>query len=198
MLVNLDRSVYRVHMTSRPGPRERLLDATVESLRRRGVNGTGIAQVLSASGSARQSVYQHFPGGKAELVAAATRRAGDFISARGPSDPHGYVDELVDWWAGQLRRHDFALGCPVAAAALAEPDSPAVAAAAEVFADWSERFAARLTDAGAEAASAAALGRFHVSAMEGAIMTARALRTVEPMEDLRIHLHRLIDEVLPH
>ncbi|WP_186813895.1 TetR/AcrR family transcriptional regulator [Aeromicrobium flavum] len=185
-------------MATRPGPRDRLLDATVESLRRRGVHGTGLAEVLRASGTARQSIYQHFPGGKAELVAAATRRAGAFIASRGPADPHGHVDAVVDWWIGQLGRHDFALGCPVAAAALDEPDSPAVAAAAEVFADWSEGFARRLVDAGADPAAAAALGRFRVSAMEGAIMTARALRTVAPMEDLRDHLHRLVDDLLPH
>ncbi len=186
-------------MTSRPGPRERLLDATVVSLRRQGVHGTGIAEVLSESGTARQSIYQHFPGGKAELVAAATRRAGDFIARPGPADPHEHVDHRIDWWIGQMRRHDFALGCPVAAAALAGSDSPeVVAAAAEVFADWSNTFAALLVEAGADPDSAASFGRFHISAIEGAIMTARALRSIEPLEDLRTHLHHLIAALLPH
>jgi len=182
-----------------PGPRERLLDATIASLRRDGVEGTGIAGVLAASGTARQSIYQHFPGGKAELVAAAVRRAGDHITGRGLDDPRAHVDDLIDWWIGQLERHDFALGCPVAAGALAGKDSPAVvAAAAEVFADWSSGFGDRLEAAGGDPARSAVLGRFLVSSLEGAIMTARALRTVDPLEDLRAIWHRLIDDLLPH
>src|SRR6478609_753257 len=95
-------------MASRISPRERLLDATITSLRRHGVQGTGIAELLSSSGTARQSIYQHFPGGKAELVAAATRRAGDFMARRdGASGPHAHLDRRVDWWVGQLERHDF-------------------------------------------------------------------------------------------
>lgn len=181
------------------GPRERLLDATIASLRRHGVHGTGIAEVLAESGAARQSIYQHFPGGKAELVAEAARRAGSRIVRDTPSDPHAYVDDRLDWWIDQLRRHDFALGCPVAAAALAGPDSPAaVTAAAEVFAAWTEHFAGLLVAAGADPAEAERVGRFHVSAVEGAGLTARALRSVQPVEDLRTVLHRLVDDVLPH
>lgn len=200
MLANVDRSVYYVHMPSRPAPRERLLDATITSLRRHGVQGTGVADLLDASGTARQSIYQHFPGGKAELVAAATRSAGDFIArADGPAEPHAHLDRRIDWWVGQLERHDYALGCPVAAAALAGSEFPeVVAAAAEVFDDWTRALAALLVEAGAEPGPAAALARFQISAIEGAIMTARALRTVQPLEDLRTHLHRLVDDLLPH
>jgi len=181
------------------GPRERLIDATITSLRRDGVEGTGIAGVLAASSTARQSIYQHFPGGKAELVEAAVRAAGEFIARETPGDPHAVVDARLDWWVDQLHRHDFALGCPVAAAALAGSDSPTVVrAAAEVFDEWSRAFAARLVAAGADPEAAATLGRFHVSAVEGAIMTARALRTTAPLEDLRGVLHRLVEDLLPH
>lgn len=187
-------------MASRTSPRERLLDATITSLRRHGVQGTGIAELLSSSGTARQSIYQHFPGGKAELVAAATRRAGDFMARRdGASGPHAHLDRRVDWWVGQLERHDFALGCPVAAAAIAGSEFPEVVeAAAEVFDTWTRSFADLLVEAGAEPAPSTALARFQISAIEGAILTARALRTVEPLEDLRAHLHRLVDDLLPH
>lgn len=186
-------------MTPSSGPRERLLDATVVSLRRHGVHGTGIAEVLHESGAARQSIYQHFPGGKRELVTVATRLAGDFMMARSADDPHEHIDGMVDWWIGQLQRSDFALGCPVAAAALAGSDSPEiVAAAAEVFDEWAVGIAERLTAAGADATAATSLSRFQISAVEGAILTSRALRSVEPMEDLRYHLHQLTRSVLPH
>lgn len=182
-----------------PGPRERLLDATITSLRRHGVHGTGIAEVLADSGAARRSIYQHFPGGKAELVAAATRRAGAVMSALPATDPYAHVDVRVDWWIRQLQRHDYALGCPVAAAALAGNDLPGVvAAAAEVFDEWVTSFADHLVHHGAETDSAAALARFQISAIEGAIMTSRALRSTQPMSDHRDQLHRLIGGLLQH
>lgn len=186
-------------MATDGGPRERLIDATITSLRRVGVAGTGIAGVLSDSGAARQSIYQHFPGGKADLVAAAVREAGAFMNRETPKDPHAALDDRIDWWIRQLRRHDFTLGCPVAAAALAGPDSPTVTqAAADVFAQWAERHGERLVAAGADPDAAAVLARFQISAIEGAIMTARALRTTAPLEDLRTVLHRLIEDLLPH
>ena len=50
-------------------------------MQRHGVAGTGIAEILSTSGVTRRSIYLNFPGGKAELVAAATRSAGDELTA---------------------------------------------------------------------------------------------------------------------
>ena len=58
------------------GPRERLIDSTIALIRRRGVHATGLTDLLNHSGTARQSIYQHFPGGKAELVEHATKEAG--------------------------------------------------------------------------------------------------------------------------
>ena len=48
--------------------RERLIASAIELLRRNGVAGTGLAQLLEHSGTARRSVYVNFPGGKSELV----------------------------------------------------------------------------------------------------------------------------------
>lgn len=184
----------------RPAPRDRLLDATIDALRRHGVHGTGIAEILQTSGTARQSIYQHFPGGKTELVEVATRRAGSFITGRfDAADAHEHLDTRIDWWIRQLLRHDYTRGCPVAAAALAGSDEPEVVnAAAEVFAEWSAAFAGLLVEAGADPGAAASLGRFHLSVVEGAIMTSRALRSIEPMEDARTHLHLLIGVLLSH
>jgi TetR/AcrR family transcriptional regulator, lmrAB and yxaGH operons repressor len=44
------------------------------------VAGTGIAEILVTSGVTLRSIYLNFPAGKAELVAAATRSAGDEMS----------------------------------------------------------------------------------------------------------------------
>src|SRR5437879_4717065 len=57
--------------------RDRLTSATATLMQRHDVAGTGIAEILPTSGVTRRSIYLNFPGGKAELVAAATRSAGD-------------------------------------------------------------------------------------------------------------------------
>ena len=51
-----------------PGPRERLIASAIDLVRARGVDGTGLAELLEHSGTARRSIYQHFPGGKAEAA----------------------------------------------------------------------------------------------------------------------------------
>ena len=63
--------------------RDRLTSATATLMQRHGVAGTGIAEILATSGVTRRSIYLNFPGGKAELVAAATRSAGDEMTATG-------------------------------------------------------------------------------------------------------------------
>jgi AcrR family transcriptional regulator len=64
-------------MTSRP--RERLVSTAIELVRKHGVEGTGLAELLERSNTARRSIYQHFPKGKLELIEASTYAAGDWI-----------------------------------------------------------------------------------------------------------------------
>ncbi|WP_199742525.1 TetR/AcrR family transcriptional regulator [Streptomyces triticirhizae] len=59
--------------------RDRLLDATQELVEDAGYFGTGLNQVLAASGAPRGSLYFHFPGGKDQLVAESVRRAGHAV-----------------------------------------------------------------------------------------------------------------------
>lgn len=59
--------------TTRPGPRERLLDAARELTYREGVH-VGVDAILKRADVARRSLYQHF-GGKDGLVAEVLRLA---------------------------------------------------------------------------------------------------------------------------
>src|ERR1041385_7186118 len=98
---------------------ERLTSATATLMQRHGVAGTGIAQILDTSGVTRRSIYLNFPGGKAELVAAATRSAGAEMTTTGRE----YVDEpnpvaaFAHMWSDVLIGSDFEGGCPITAAA---------------------------------------------------------------------------------
>jgi AcrR family transcriptional regulator len=59
--------------TTRPGPRERLLEAARELTYAHGVN-VGVDAILKRADVARRSLYQHF-GGKDELIAEVLRTA---------------------------------------------------------------------------------------------------------------------------
>ncbi len=171
---------------TRPGARERLVQATIASLRDNGVSGTGIAEVLQRSGAARGSVYQHFPAGKSALVAAAVLAAGQHVS-RLLGDHATAQDRfgaLIAWWEAEVdhdARDGVLRGCPVAAAAV-DADPVVRAAAAEVFQRWRDDLAAGLGDlprADAERRASVA-----ISALEGAVLQARAQRSTRPLRDV--------------
>ena len=66
-----------------------------------------------------QEIYLNFPGGKAELVAAATRAAGDEMTTMmrdyvAQPDPVGAFTRM---WSEILVSTDFEGGCPIVAAA---------------------------------------------------------------------------------
>lgn len=181
-----------------PGARDRLVETMITMMREQGVHAAGINELLTRSHTAKASIYQHFPRGKAELVAEATRVAGDFITERlarqSDLEPAECVDALVAWWEKQLTRTDFRQSCPITAAALSDDDSEgAVTEAARAFGAWADQFNASLVRAGIDEDSARSLARFIIGAMTGAVVWARSERSLGPLADLRRQMHVLID-----
>lgn len=182
-----------------PGPRERLIISAIQLVRARGVDGTGLTELLEHSRTARRSIYQHFPGGKAELVATSTAAAGAWLrrslrDLEGEGDVPSLVRTLVGQVAENLAANDYTLGCPVAAAAAAAPDAAGVReAAAIVFASWTDEIAAALEREGRPVDQARSLAGFIVSAVEGALLRARCSGSTEPLEQAVIHLSSLLE-----
>lgn len=168
--------------------RERLIDSAIELLRRNGVAGTGLAELLEHSGTARRSVYVNFPGGKSELVTEATRTAGRLMdSALAGAAPDGALREslagFVESWKETLRSSDYTAGCPIVAAALGRTESPAAAdAAGEVFAAWQAMLVRRLADGGVAVGEAESLATTVVAAVEGAVILCLAARSTDPLD----------------
>jgi AcrR family transcriptional regulator len=175
--------------------RDRLTSATAVLMQRHGVAGTGIARILETSGVTRRSIYLNFPGGKAELVAAATRFAGDELSVtiRELVDTPDPVGAFARMWGTVLLSTDFEGGCPIVAAACSGDEAPeAAAAAAEVFATWGTLLAERLVRDGITADAAQSLSTTIVASMEGAVILARAARSTTPLEQVAHHIEELI------
>ena len=172
-----------------PGPRQRLVDAAIALVQEKGVEGAGLSELLERSSSARRSLYQHFPGGKDELIAASTRQAGQvtrelILQLVGAVDAVTLFDVMVATLRLGLERTDFRSSCPIAAAAYAPADSGLVRDAAGLaFADWIGAATEVLVADGRAEAEARSLASFMVAAIEGALVLARASRSVQPLDD---------------
>jgi TetR/AcrR family transcriptional repressor of lmrAB and yxaGH operons len=101
-----------------------LIDNAIAMVQERGVHATGLSDLLKRSATARNSIYQHFPGGKTELMVAVTEVVGAKTAARiddlaQHTDPFGVVRGIIAYWLDDMRRTDFGTGCAIAAASLA-------------------------------------------------------------------------------
>jgi AcrR family transcriptional regulator len=160
-----------------------------------GVEATSFSQVIAHSGAPRGSIYHHFPGGKAQLVEEATRAGGDFIAAtlRQAPDPRTAVERVVEFWRAFLGGSAFAAGCPVVAATIEGDRTPAARdVAAETFASWIDLHAQVLRRAGVDDDRARRLGTLFVASIEGAVILARAQRSLEPLDSVLDELRAAI------
>jgi len=179
---------------------ERLTSATATLMQRHGVAGTGIAEILTTSGVTRRSIYLNFPGGKAELVAAATRAAGDELSTtlRYCIEQRDPIGAFTAVWSEILISTDFEGGCPIVAAAFSRDEAPEAAdTAAEVFAEWGRLLADRLKKDGINRGAAQSLSTTIVAALEGAVMLSRAAQSTKPLTQVARHLNELIAQYRP-
>ena len=186
---------------SRDG-RERLLNGARRLLAEKGYAGMELRDVAERGKAPRGSIYHHFPGGKRQLAAEAAALEGTEI--RGLIErslaEHGVRGTLARFGAIFRRRvadHPERMGCPVAAAALARPEDPALAAAATAaFQSWEEPIAAALVAEGVGATDAATFAGLVISTVEGALVRARAAGDAGPLDSAIGGLERALDALL--
>lgn len=183
--------------------RDALIASVTGLVRRRGVAGTGLNALLEDSGVARRTVYLNFPGGKAELVAEATRVAGQALttvirSVNDAGDPAQAVQAFVDEWKTQLSATQMQAGCPIVAAILGRSEAPAAAlAASEAVGEWQTILAERLVRSGVDHGSARSLAVLTVAAIEGAVILTLATQSTAALDDVGRHLIEVIKLHLP-
>lgn len=193
--------------TKQDSPRQRMIQSAAVLMREHGVEAMSFSQVVQHSGAPRGSIYHYFPGGKAQLVEEATRWAGDFIAKRtaraiAERGPLAMLDESERFWGDVLGGTDFASGCPVVAATLEGERTPAArAAAAEAFRRWETVFGDALREHGVTEERAGALGTMVFAGIEGAVIMARAARSIEPLtrvlNELRIIVAAALENAQP-
>lgn len=180
--------------------KQRMLDSAVALLRERGVSGVTLDAVLARSEAPRGSVYHHFPGGRNELILAAARQAGDFITAvvdetSAEADPPTMLDRFVRFWQHTLAETDYLAGCPIAALGLSShQDNPEAAELVrDIFTRWQTNLSMVLAANGTSRARADRLATVTIAAIEGAIILCRAHRDNGPLEDVRTEIAPLLE-----
>ncbi|MFP8962791.1 TetR/AcrR family transcriptional regulator [Streptomyces nanhaiensis] len=188
---------------SRRGPRERMVFSAAQLIRRDGVSATGLRDIVAHARAPRGSLRHYFPGGKEQLVNEAVEWAGRYAAERvarflaempEPS-PSRLFGAMVRQWTDEYRSAGFATGCPVVAATVDRAGSAESTreAAAAAFAAWNRPVARALTEMGVPAWRAASLATLMISALEGAIVIARAERDVRALETVARELGPLLD-----
>lgn len=182
--------------------RRRLLRGAVGLLAERGYAGMELRDVAERGQAPRGSIYHHFPGGKVQLAAEAARLEGKRITEQleRTAAEHGIRETLSKF--GRIFRESAAeapelIGCPVAAAALARPEDPTLAAAAtEAFASWEQAIAEALMREGVEARRAEAFATLTVASIEGALLRVRAAGDDAPIDATISGLEAALDALL--
>jgi AcrR family transcriptional regulator len=183
--------------------RERLLNGARRLLAEKGYSGMELRDVAERGQAPRGSIYHHFPGGKRQLaVEAATLEGREIrIGIERSLRERGLGETLTmfgEMFRRRVKNHPERLGCPVAAAALARPEDPALASAATAaFQSWEAPIAAALEEEGVSAKDAENFAGLVVSTIEGALIRARAAGDEAPLRSAVAGLHSALVATLP-
>jgi AcrR family transcriptional regulator len=170
--------------------KDRIVEHSAELFRRQGFAGTGVKQIVAEASAPFGSIYHFFPGGKEQLGEEVIRWSGSIYAQLidafflPGSDPVAATRDFFAAAAETLRASDYADACPIATVALevSSTSEPMRQACAEVFESWIEHASERLRESGLPAKRARTLTISMLSALEGAFVLARALRSTEPVE----------------
>ena len=184
-------------------PRTNLVLATLDLLRRGGLSGAGINQVVHASRTPKGSVYHYFPGGKQQLVIAALRQAErtvgeSFSNVFGARVRVGEkVRTLFTRAAAGLEANDFAKGCPVAAVTLDldRESQPLRDVCRQVFDRWVDVIAQGLDDV--PRGERRAIAQLIFATLEGGLVLARARGAKAPVLESGSSLATVLDARFP-
>jgi TetR/AcrR family transcriptional repressor of lmrAB and yxaGH operons len=169
--------------------RERMIDAAITLLRRSGLSGAGINEIVRESGAPKGSLYHFFPDGKQQIVTEAltvySQRVVAFIDASlgGARTPAAKVDALFKAFARRVEQGDFLHSCPAATVCLdldagLEPLRVVVAEALDDYLAVIEKHFPQ-----PDRRRARSFAGLLLTAIEGAYIRSRAERSGRPFRD---------------
>ena len=186
-------------------PRERMVRSAAQLIRRKGVSGTGMREIVTEADAPRGSLQHYFPGGKEEIVSDALLWSGD-VSARRVErslgelksrTPSALLTSIVDTWRRELTEEEFSAGCPLVAAAAdtAATSEQLRQVLRRAFDGWLEPLSKSLVELGVPRERSDNLAVLLIAALEGAIILARIRRDLTPFDALIDELGPLLDGI---
>jgi len=180
--------------------------SAAQLIRRQGVTATGVRDVVVHADAPRGSVQHYFPDGKEQLVNEAVDWAGRYAGARierflgriRHPTPSRLFTAMVRQWIDEYRAQGFGAGCPLAAATVdcAEISESTRAHVVAALDTWRRPVAAALVGMGVPRRKAPSLATVMISALEGAIILARAEQDVRPLTTVARELGPFLDGYL--
>lgn len=169
--------------------RESILTAAAELMRHRGYAAVCMKDIVAASGAPIGSLYHHFPGGKLQIAREALLNAAIAYGLLIPTfvDPHTDLGDALEFVFAQAAEDMAATGfanlCPVAsvAAEIADTVEDLRQTCASAFTGWLDGGTAYFMARGLPPETARDVTVVLVSALEGAFVLARTLRSTEPL-----------------
>lgn len=180
--------------------RQAIIDAAVDLFRRQGYSGTGLNDVVRASGAPKGSLYHYFPDGKASIAEAAVLEAGTRVAdtvarlSKDASSCGDLVQAHAALLAGWMAKSDWRDGSPVTTVILelAPEDGAVTEAGRKVFAAWRQVIHDRLVADGFSDQRAGRLAFLCTAVIEGALVQSRVEKSAEPLLTASAELDRLL------
>lgn len=190
-------------MPAIPRHRQPIVDAAVRLFRRQGYAGTGLNDIVDASGAPKGSLYHYFPAGKASIAVAAVEEAGRRVAetmtslaneTRSTGDLLRAHARLLSGW---MRKSGFKDGCPITTVLLElAPKERAVAEAGrKAYAARIDVLKRKLISDGFSPVGAGRLAVLCVSALQGALIQARVDRSSAPIEAAAEELSKMLQAI---
>jgi TetR/AcrR family transcriptional repressor of lmrAB and yxaGH operons len=176
-------------MAPRPKHRQPIIDAALTLFRRNGYSGTGLNDIVDASGAPKGSLYHYFPGGKPSIAVAAVEEAGRRVSdtltalaarTRSTGELLRAHAKLLSQW---MAKSGFRDGCPMTTVLLelAPQDRAVSESGRKAYAERLKILKEKLIDDGIDEARAERLATLCTSALQGALIEARVKRSGKPI-----------------
>jgi TetR/AcrR family transcriptional regulator, lmrAB and yxaGH operons repressor len=177
-------------MTDKAGDsRRRIIDAAISLMRRSGLSGAGINEIVAESGAPKGSIYYFFPQGKQQIVSAALSvYAQRGLAAWGQAlstveEPGRKIHALFDAIAARTEQGQYRASCAAGAVTLDLDNDLEVVrlAIADAFSQWIGLISIHFPIDNPERRKSFA--GLVLTVIEGAFIRARAERSSKPFQD---------------
>jgi TetR/AcrR family transcriptional repressor of lmrAB and yxaGH operons len=188
-------------MPAVPKHRAPIVNAAVTLFRRQGYAGTGLNDIVEASGAPKGSLYHYFPEGKASIAVAAVDEAGRRVAetmtklAREQRSTADLLRAHARLYAGWMRKSGFRDGCPITTVLLelAPKDRGVAEAGRRTYAARLGVLRAKLIADGFPPPRAERLAVLCVSTLQGALIQARVERSGAALETAADELATMLE-----